>query len=56
MRIDMHAHYVPPSVVETLDKDSSYYGAHMEKSAQGGQCVCYDYGLTLRPFSLGSSI
>ena len=50
MRIDMHAHYVPPSVLETLEKDSSYYGAHLEESTQGGQCVCYDYGLALRPF------
>ena len=50
MRIDMHAHYVPPSVLKTLEKDSSYYGAHLEESPQGGRCVCYDYGLTLRPF------
>ena len=50
MRVDVHAHYVPPRVLEILDKNPGRYGAHMEESSQGGRCVCYNYGLTLRPF------
>ena len=52
MRIDMHAHYVPPKALEQL-KGSSPFGAHLEEAAAGGpsgQCLCFDYGLRIRPF------
>ncbi len=50
MRIDMHAHYVPPKVLSTLERDASPYGVHLEQAATGGTCACFDYGLTIRPF------
>ena len=51
MRIDVHAHYVPPRVLTLLEQDSSPYGVHLEEAAAGGQCVHFDYGLlVLRPF------
>ena len=50
MTIDMHAHLVPPSVLDDLDKEPSRYGVHLEEAAAGGRCVCYDHGLKIRPF------
>lgn len=50
MRIDMHAHYVPPKALETLERDASSYGVHLEKAATGGTCACFNHGLTIRPF------
>ena len=50
MRIDMHAHHVPPKALEQLNKDSSPFGAHLEAAANGNSCLCFDYGLRIRPF------
>ena len=50
MRIDMHAHYVPPKVLAILEQDPSTYGVHLEDVEAGGQCVHFDYGLESRPF------
>jgi aminocarboxymuconate-semialdehyde decarboxylase len=49
MRIDMHAHYVPPKALTAIEHDASSYGVHLEVAA-GGTCACFNYGLTLRPF------
>jgi aminocarboxymuconate-semialdehyde decarboxylase len=50
MRIDMHAHYVPPAVLQTIERDAASYGVHLEEAAGGGTCACFNYGLTIRPF------
>jgi aminocarboxymuconate-semialdehyde decarboxylase len=50
MRIDMHAHYVPPKALTAIEHDASSYGVHLEKAATGDTCACFNYGLTLRPF------
>ncbi len=50
MRIDMHAHYVPPKALEAIERDASSYGVHLEEAASGGHCACFNYGLTIRPF------
>jgi aminocarboxymuconate-semialdehyde decarboxylase len=50
MRIDMHAHYVPPKALEAIAHDATSYGVHLETAAPGGQCACFNEGLTLRPF------
>lgn len=50
MRIDMHAHYVPPAVLQTIERDASSYGVHLEEAAGGGSCACFNHGLTIRPF------
>jgi aminocarboxymuconate-semialdehyde decarboxylase len=49
MRIDMHAHYVPPQALDTLKRDASSYGVHLEQTA-AGTCACFNFGLTIRPF------
>jgi aminocarboxymuconate-semialdehyde decarboxylase len=50
MRIDTHAHYVPPKALTAIEHDASSYGVHLEAAAAGGRCACFNYGLTLRPF------
>jgi aminocarboxymuconate-semialdehyde decarboxylase len=50
MRIDMHAHYIPPKALTAIEQDASSYGIHLEKVASGATCACFNYGLTLRPF------
>lgn len=50
MRIDMHAHYVPPKALEAIEHDATSYGVHLEEAATGGTCACFNHGLTIRPF------
>ncbi len=50
MRIDMHAHYIPPKALSAIEQDASSYGIHLEKAAAGATCGCFNYGLKLRPF------
>jgi aminocarboxymuconate-semialdehyde decarboxylase len=50
MRIDMHAHYVPPKALEAIERDATSYGIHLEDAANGGRCACFNDGLKLRPF------
>lgn len=50
MRIDMHAHYVPPKAVEAIERDATSYGIHLEEAANGARCACFNYGLQIRPF------
>jgi aminocarboxymuconate-semialdehyde decarboxylase len=50
MRIDMHAHYVPPQALTAIQHDTFSYGVHLEPAAAGGTCACFNYGLTIRPF------
>ena len=35
MRIDMHAHYVPPRILEVLERDAAPYGVQVQH-AEGG--------------------
>jgi aminocarboxymuconate-semialdehyde decarboxylase len=50
MRIDMHAHYVPPRILTALEQDASQYGVGLEDAAAGGRCVHFDAGPVIRPF------
>ena len=50
MPIDIHAHYVPPKTLDFLEKNPGHYGAHLEPAPGGARCLCFDYGLTIRPF------
>ena len=50
MAIDAHAHYVPPSILEAVEQNPSRYGSRLDGPPGAGGCLCYDYGLTLRPF------
>ena len=51
MPIDVHAHYVPPAVLEALEREGARYGidvvAH-EPTCQ--KCLRFEYGLQVRPF------
>ena len=50
MRVDMHAHYVPPRVLEALERDPTPYGVRLEEAAAGMRCLHFSHGLVLRPF------
>lgn len=49
MPIDVHAHYVPRGIIDTLEERASDYGISLVKQAP---CcaVHFDYGLKVRPF------
>jgi len=50
MRIDMHAHYVPPRILEVLERDAAPYGVQVQHAEGGGRCLHFGAGVTLRPF------
>lgn len=50
MPIDVHAHYVPPRILDVLRERGRHYGIAVEERANGCPCLRYDYGLKVRPF------
>jgi aminocarboxymuconate-semialdehyde decarboxylase len=50
MAIDVHAHYVPPRILEVLQQEGSRYGIAIEGHEPSCQCLHFDYGLKCRPF------
>jgi len=50
VRIDMHAHYVPPRILDVLERDAAPYGVQVHHAEGGGRCLHFGYGVTLRPF------
>jgi hypothetical protein len=50
MRIDMHAHYVPPRILQTLERHPTSYGVRLEDAAAGTRCLHFNHGLVIRPF------
>jgi aminocarboxymuconate-semialdehyde decarboxylase len=51
MPIDVHAHYVPPRLVQALEQGGSDYGVNvltLQPSCQ--KCLQFEYGLKIRPF------
>jgi aminocarboxymuconate-semialdehyde decarboxylase len=50
MPIDVHAHYVPPHILDVLRSKGRDYGIAVEERAAGTPCLCFDYGLRVRPF------
>jgi aminocarboxymuconate-semialdehyde decarboxylase len=50
MPIDVHAHYVPSDVVETLEREGSRYGISLVETEPACHAVRFAYGVTLRPF------
>ena len=50
MHIDVHAHYMPPQVLEVLEKDATAYGVKVDAVAQGAKCLHFNQGPVLRPF------
>lgn len=51
MPIDVHAHYVPPSLVETVEARARDFGLSVVKHPPSCSCALhFDYGLKVRPF------
>jgi aminocarboxymuconate-semialdehyde decarboxylase len=50
MPIDVHAHYVPSTVMETLQREGSRYGISLVETEPACHAIRFPYGVTLRPF------
>lgn len=50
MPIDVHAHYVPPALVERLQREGSRYGVSVVETEPACHALHFAYGLRLRPF------
>ena len=50
MAIDVHAHYVPPSLFPTLLKEGKALGIDLIETEPNCHCVHFHYGLKCRPF------
>ena len=51
MPIDVHAHYVPLRILETLERRAADFGVDLLEDAPGCQkCLQFQYGARIRPF------
>lgn len=50
MPIDVHAHYIPATVMETLAREGSRFGISLVETEPACHAVRFGYGVTLRPF------
>ena len=50
MAIDVHAHYVPASLVETLHREGARYGISVVETAPACHALQFSNGLRVRPF------
>ncbi len=51
MPIDVHAHYVPPKILDVLEREGARYGASvLEHPPTCQKCLRFDHGLQVRPF------
>lgn len=51
MPIDVHAHYVPPSILDAVDARADEFGLSVVKHPPSCACAFhFDYGLEVRPF------
>ena len=48
--IDVHAHYMPPALVEKLRRDGARYGVSVIETKPACHALQFAYGLRLRPF------
>ena len=48
--IDVHAHYVPNALLQYIRKGLAPEGISLDESTPGQSCLCFDYGLKVRPF------
>lgn len=48
--IDVHAHYVPPRVIERLSGVGAELGIKLFEETPGCTCLHFDHGLKVRPF------
>jgi len=51
MPIDVHAHYVPPNILEAVEQRAKEFGVTMVRHPPSRACsLHFDYGLKVRPF------
>ena len=50
MPIDVHAHYVPSTVMDTLQREGARYGISLVETEPACHAIRFPYGVTLRPF------
>ncbi len=50
MAIDVHAHFVPPGILETLRDKGRDFGVELVETEPGCHCCRFESGLTIRPF------
>jgi aminocarboxymuconate-semialdehyde decarboxylase len=50
MPIDVHAHYVPPALVERLQREGGRYGVSVVETEPACHALHFGYGVRLRPF------
>jgi aminocarboxymuconate-semialdehyde decarboxylase len=51
MPIDVHAHYVPPTIIETVEARAAEFGVSVVRHPPSCACALhFDYGLKVRPF------
>jgi len=51
MPIDVHAHYVPPKLLDVLEREGARYGVNVvEHQPTCQKCLRFEYGLQVRPF------
>ncbi len=50
MAIDVHAHFVPPAILETLQDKGRDFGVDLVETEPGCHCCRFESGLTIRPF------
>jgi aminocarboxymuconate-semialdehyde decarboxylase len=48
--IDVHAHYMPPALIERLRREGARYGVSVVETAPACHALHFAYGLRLRPF------
>lgn len=53
MAIDVHAHFVPPVILDILHDQGKRLGIELLQKAPGSSCCKFDYGLEVRPFFPG---
>ena len=50
MAIDVHAHFVPPAILESIRSRGADYGVDLVESVPGCPCCRFAYGQQIRPF------
>ncbi len=50
MPIDVHAHFVPPRVIDTLAAGGTDYGVDLVETEPGCHCCRFESGMQIRPF------
>jgi aminocarboxymuconate-semialdehyde decarboxylase len=51
MPIDVHAHYIPPQLLDAIDREGGSVGVSLIRSSDGAPpALAFDYGFKVRPF------